>query len=267
MHKLYVSENLEYDIERIRYQFERQKPDLIVLSHASNAFGLIAPAEELFILGKQFNALTVLDMAQTAGLVDIDIGLNVFDFAVFAGHKTLYGPTGISGFIMKPNISLPPVLFGGTGYESANQDMPDSLPERYEMGTQNICGIAGLYEALGWISSITISTLRMKENENRDHLLKILDQYQFVKVIGNNPHRDYIGVVSFIIDGISSDSIGRVFDSFGVSVRTGLQCAPLAHQFMNTYPAGTVRLSVNYFTNEEDFQALIEVLDHIENNI
>ena len=133
VHQLTVTADLVYDLERIRYQFEAVSPDLVIVSHASNAFGLIAPAEEIFKLAKQFKAITVLDMAQTAGLIDINVGLNVFDFAVFAGHKTLYGPTGISGFVMSPDILLPPVLFGGTGYESANQDMPSSLPEQYEI--------------------------------------------------------------------------------------------------------------------------------------
>lgn len=267
VHQLIVSEDLAFDFERIRYQFETVSPELLVVSHASNAFGLIAPVEELFKLGKQFNAITVLDMAQTAGLVDINVGLNVFDFAVFAGHKTLYGPTGIAGFVLNSDIQLPPILFGGTGYESANQDMPVSLPERYEMGTQNICGIAGLHAALRWISSISVEVLRKKENENRKRLLDILSGYWFIKVIGNNPQREYVGIVSCLIEGISSDSAGKIFNDAGVSVRTGLQCAPLAHQFLKTYPAGTIRLSVSYFTSENDFQSLIDVLDHIEDNI
>lgn len=154
VHKLVVSKNMVYDLERIRYQFEEKRPDLIVVSHASNVFGLISPVEEIFRLGKQFDAYTVVDMAQTAGLVDCNVGSNVIDFAVFAGHKTLYGPTGISGFMMKPEIKLPAVIFGGTGYESANQDMPLSLPERYEMGTMNLIGVAGLHAALKWINDI-----------------------------------------------------------------------------------------------------------------
>ena len=267
VHQLTVTADLVYDLERIRYQFEAVSPDLVIVSHASNAFGLIAPAEKIFKLAKQFKAITVLDMAQTAGLIDINVGLNVFDFAVFAGHKTLYGPTGISGFVMSPDILLPPVLFGGTGYESANQDMPSSLPEQYEMGTVNLSGIAGLHAALGWIASTTIDVLRKKEAENRRRLLDILKDYWFIKVIGDIPDREYVGIVSCLIDGISSDSAGTIFDDAGVSVRTGLQCAPLAHQFMNTYPAGTIRLSTSYFTTEEDFQALINVLDHIEDNI
>ena len=267
VHKLAVTDDMVYDIQRIRYQFESEKPDLVIISHASNVFGLIAPIEDIFKLSKQFNAYTVADMAQTAGLVDCNVGSSVFDFAIFAGHKTLYGPTGISGFIMKPEIDLPSVIYGGTGYESANQDMPRSLPERFEMGTMNISGIAGLNAALKWIDEISISNLREKETRNRLHLLEILDNYWFIKVIGNYPQNNYVGIVSCVIDGISSDSAGQIFDKAGIAVRTGLQCAPLAHEFMKTYPAGTIRFSVSYFTTEQDFQELIQALDYIEENL
>ena len=267
VHKLAVAENLVYDLERIRYQFESINPDLVIVSHASNVLGLIAPIEEIFKLSKKFGAYTVADMAQTAGLVDCNVGSSVFDFAVFAGHKTLYGPTGISGFVMKPEIMLPAVIYGGTGYESANQDMPLSLPERFEMGTINISGIAGLYAALKWIGEVSLPSLREKETRNRLRLLEILDDYWFIKVIGNYPQNNYVGIVSCLIEGISSDSAGQIFDKAGIAVRTGLQCAPLAHEFMKTYPAGTIRFSVSYFTTEQDFQELIQALDHIEENL
>lgn len=267
VHKLAVSEQMTYDLERIRYQFEDRRPDLIVVSHASNVFGLVAPIEEIFQIGKQFNAYTVADMAQTAGLIDCNIGSTVFDFAIFAGHKTLYGPVGVSGFVMKPEIQLPATIFGGTGYESANQDMPLSLPERFEMGTMNISGIAGLHASLKWINEVSISSLREREFWNRRRLLEILDEYWFIKIVGNFPQNEYVGIVSCLIDGISSDSAGKIFDDAGISVRTGLQCAPLAHEFMQTFPAGTIRFSVSYFTSEQDFEELIQALDHIEENL
>lgn len=267
VHKLAVTDDMVYDIERIRYQFESENPDLVVVSHASNVFGLIAPIEDIFKLSKQFNSYTVADMAQTAGLVDCDVGSSFFDFAIFAGHKTLYGPTGISGFVMKPEINLPSVIYGGTGYESANQNMPISLPERFEMGTMNISGIAGLNAALKWINEVSISSLREKETRNRQRLLGILEDYWFIKVIGNYPQNNYVGIVSCVIDGISSDSAGQIFDKAGIAVRTGLQCAPSAHEFMQTYPAGTIRFSVSYFTTEQDFQELVQALDHIEANL
>ena len=265
--QLEVKQSLAYDIERIRYQFDAVKPDMLIVSHASNVLGLVAPVEELCSLAKEYEAYTLIDMSQTAGLVDLQVGLNTIDFAVFAGHKTLYGPTGISGFVMKPDIEMPAVIFGGTGFESANQDMPQSLPERYEMGTGNIVGIAGLNAALKWLAEEGLDKIWKKEEEHRKRLLDILQGYDLLRVVGNNTQQKFVGIVSCVMDGISSDSAGGIFDRYGIAVRTGLQCAPLAHQFLGTYPAGTIRFSVGYFTSDDDFEALEMALEEIEENL
>lgn len=267
VHQLSVSAEMVYDLQRIRYQFDRVKPDFVIVNHASNVFGLIAPVKEIFALAKRYDAVTLVDMAQTAGLVDCNIGLNVFDFAVFAGHKTMYGPTGISGFVMNPEIKLPSVIFGGTGFESANQEMPQSLPERYEMGTLNICGISGLHAALQWINDQRIANIWNYDAKNRKKLIELLQEYWFIKIVGNYDNCNYVGIVSCLIDGISSDSTSSIFNKCGIAVRTGLQCAPLAHQFMNTYPTGTIRFSVSYFTSKEDFEQLRKTLDYFEENL
>lgn len=264
---LSVNELLEYDLERIKYQFDEDKPDLLIMSHASNVIGLVAPVEAVCSLAKNYDAVTVIDMAQTAGLVDLNVGLEAIDFAVFAGHKTLYGPTGMSGFLMKPDFPLPPILFGGTGYDSANQDMPSSLPERYEMGTMNISGMAGLNAALRWIEETSVEAIRQQEQSNRERLLKIIGEHSFLSIIGNQPAREYAGIVSCLMEGISSDSAGVIFGERNIAIRSGLQCAPKAHQFLGTYPTGTIRFSVNYFTNESDFEELKQAIDDLEESI
>lgn len=228
---------------------------------------MIAPIEEIFVLAKKYGAYTVADMSQTAGLVDCNIGLSSFDFAVFAGHKTLYGPTGLSGFVMNVEIGLPTVIYGGTGLESANQNMPDMLPGRFEMGTINISGAAGLNAALKWNKEIGIERIREKEDENRSKLISLLHKYDWIRLVGNSPEGAYVGIVSCLIDGISSDSAGIIFSERGIAVRTGLQCAPLAHRFLGTFPAGTIRFSVGYFTSEEDFEELKDTLEYIEGEL
>lgn len=262
--ELAVSESLEYDMVRIRYQFDAIRPDLVIVSHASNVIGLVAPVEDIFALSKAYGAVTLVDMAQTAGLVDLNVGLETVDYAVFAGHKTLLGPTGISGFIMNPAANLPPILFGGTGFDSSNQNMPDSFPEKYEMGTLNLLGVAGLNAALKWIKEQTIERLYQEEKLKRQRLLDLLSDYDFLTVVGNVEGRKYVGIVSCLVEGISSDSAGSILAERGVSVRTGLQCAPKAHQFLGTYPAGTVRLSVNALTGKKDYEELRDALDDIE---
>lgn len=265
--ELVVNSNLTYDLQRIQFQFDEVKPDFVIVSHASNVIGLIAPVEEIFTLAKKYDAITLIDMAQTAGLVDCDIGKDIFDFAVFAGHKTLLGPTGISGFVMNPSIKLVPVFFGGTGFDSANQDMPDSLPERFEFGTLDSVGLVGLNASAKWILQQGIRNLEAAEKTNRARLLTLLRSYGFISIIGDADDQEYVGIVSCIIDGISSDTAGQIFSDRNISVRTGLHCAPLAHKFLKTYPSGTIRFSVNYFTSEDDFAALEEALDEINDNL
>ena len=264
VHHLFVSSSLEFDLEKIGYQFDDCKPDLVVVSHASNVIGLISPIESIFKIAKKYNAYTLADMSQSAGLVDCNVGLSTFDFAVFAGHKTLYGPTGLSGFVMNPDICLHSVLFGGTGVESAKQDMPNDLPEKFEIGTVNISGIAGLNAALRWLKEIGLEKIFTKEKNNRNKLISILQGYEWIRIVGNVPGRSYVGIVSCLIDGISSDSAGEIFNEQGIAVRTGLQCAPLAHKFLHTFPAGTIRFSVSYFTSDEDFRELKSALEYID---
>ena len=265
--ELAVDQKLNYDIQRIRFQFETIPPDLVIVSHASNVIGLVAPVEEIFSLAKEFHAITLLDMAQTAGLVDLDIGKEIIDFAVFAGHKTLLGPTGISGFVMKPGIELEPVVVGGTGFDSANQDMPTSLPERFEFGTMNTVGIAGLNASVKWILQQGVDALAAAEAKNRNKLLTLLREYDYVSIIGDIDGRDYVGIVSCVIDDISSDIAGQLFSERNIAVRTGLHCAPNAHKFLKTFPAGTIRFSVNSFTTDEDFEVLREALEDINDNL
>lgn len=267
VHELAVSEDLKFDLNRIRYQFDNSSPELVIVSHASNVIGLVAPVEDIFALAKEYNSLTVADMSQTAGLIPCNVGLSTFDFAVFAGHKTLYGPTGISGFVMNPDIKLPAILYGGTGFESANQDMPETLPEHFEMGTLNISGIAGLNAALKWNKKIGIDSILAKEESNRNKLISILKKYDWLKMVGNIPGNTYVGIVSCLIEGISSDSASSIFSEHGIAVRTGLQCAPSTHKFLKTFPAGTIRFSVGYFTSDKDFEELIGALDYLDSEL
>lgn len=265
--QLAVNKEKEYDLQKIKYQFEKDVPDFVIVSHASNVIGLVAPIVQICEIAKQFNAITLIDMAQTAGLIDCNIGSEIFDFAVFAGHKTLLGPTGISGFIMKRDYSLPAVMFGGTGFESANQDMPMSLPERFEFGTMNGVGIAGLHASTKWILEMGIDYIYSKERENRKRLIELLSSYEFVTIVGNQSSNQYVGIVSCLMEGVSSDTAGQLFAERDVAVRTGLHCAPLAHLQLGTYPSGTIRFSISCLTRDEDFTTLEAALDDINDNL
>ena len=262
--ELSVTNEFEFDFTKIRKQFEQIHPDFVIISHASNVMGLIAPVEEIFSMAKIYDATTLVDMAQTAGLVELNVGLETIDFAVFAGHKTLFAPTGVGGFVMKPTIQIEPVIFGGTGYDSANQDMPATLPERFEPGTLNVIGIAGLNAALKWIQYQTTEKIFAAEEIRRQQLLELFADYDFLHVVGNISDKNYVGIVSCLIKGISSDDAGNIFSERGISVRTGLHCAPIAHKFLGTFPAGTIRFSVNCMTSNKDFAELRDVLEEIK---
>lgn len=265
LHQLCVNPtSLTYDLEKIKYQFQDNAPQIVIVSHGSNVCGAVAPIKEIFELSKTYDAITITDMAQTAGLIKTSLSEVKSDFTVFAGHKTLYGPIGVGGFIMDNSIKLTPLLYGGTGVDSANQDLPETLPERFEVGSPNVSAIVGLNAALQWIEETSIAEILKKEHENKNKLHQLLKKYDNIKTF--IPSSESIGVVSGIFDGYSSDSIGKVLDKHGVAVRTGLHCSPTAHRFLKTFPGGTVRFSVSYFTSDEDFEVLGQALDYIEEN-
>jgi cysteine desulfurase family protein len=258
--------SLSYDLEKIKYQFAENRPHYVIISHASNVIGAIAPIKEICKLSKQYNAVNVIDMAQTAGLIDTDLSSNMYDIAVFAGHKTLYGPFGIAGFICDGSITPKPLLYGGTGAESASQSLPTKIPDMYEVGSSNIAAIAGLNAALKWISETGIEKIYKKEKENHAELLKVLNNYKNIRVVEPNDINCCIGVVSCLFDEYSSENIGQILSEHNIFVRAGLHCAPQAHKFLKTFPEGTVRFSVSYFNEKDDFKKLREVLQYIADN-
>lgn len=257
---------LTYDIEKIKYQFAEKKPNIVIVSHASNVCGVIAPIHDICKISHQYKSINIIDMCQTAGLIDSDVSSNIFDFIIFAGHKTLYAPFGVSGFICSGVIKPKPLIYGGTGLDSANLEVPETIPERYEVGSQNIMAISGLHSALHWIKKIGISNIYFKEKENHNKLLTILRNYKNIKIITPADTASTVGVVSCLFDGYTSDNIGQILNEQGIEVRTGLHCSPYAHKFLGTFPAGTVRFSVSFFNTDSDFEKLKLALDYICEN-
>ena len=255
--------NFEFDIDKIKKQFENNRPDCVIVSHISNVFGAVAPINEIATIAKKYDAITIIDMCQSAGLIDTDISSSVYDYTVFAGHKTMYGPLGISGFISANPYKLSPLIYGGTGIESANQEMPVDSTTRFEVGSHNSIAIAGLNAALKWIKQTGIDSLYAKEKENLAKLLDILESYPNIKVY---KPLNQVGVVSCLFDNYSSDEIGNVLSENDIAFRSGLHCAPYAHKFIETFPAGTIRFSVGYFNNNADFERLDNVLKYIYEN-
>ncbi|MBR3995396.1 MAG: aminotransferase class V-fold PLP-dependent enzyme [Clostridia bacterium] len=259
-------ETLTYDLEKIKYDFQDAKPNVVVMSHASNVCGLIAPIKEICDLAKEHDAITVVDMAQTAGLIPTDLSQIKADYVVFAGHKTLYGSFGVGGLILDSKSKLEPLMYGGSGIDSLSHTMPETVPERYESGSRNIQAVAGLNAALKWILEQGVESIYQKEKEYTTKLVDIIKGYSNIKLVGYKDDESNIGVVSCLFDGYSSDNIGQVLNEQEIAVRTGLHCSPIAHEFFGTSPEGTVRFSIGYFNTDEDLEKLQDALDYIEFN-
>ncbi|MCL2063957.1 MAG: aminotransferase class V-fold PLP-dependent enzyme [Candidatus Cloacimonetes bacterium] len=259
-------EDYTYDPEKIGYQFSEQSPSLVVISHASNVCGIIAPIIEIASLAKRYRAINVIDMCQTMGLIDTDISVSCIDFAVFSGHKKLYGPFGIAGFICSADVELEPFLYGGTGFDSASKVLPATIPEKFEVGSPNIMSIAGLNASLKWLLSVGIAKIFEVERHNLNFLIEILKKYNNIKTVSLKNVDNMVGIISCFFEGYSSDNIGQILSNLDVAVRSGLHCAPDAHKYLKTFPSGTVRFSVSYFNDENDFIKLKNALSYIRDN-
>lgn len=258
--------SLLLDEAAMRAMFKKTPPFLVVMTHASNVCGAVVPVETIAAAAKDFESIVVVDMSQTAGLVPVRVGLRLFDFAVFAGHKTLYAPFGVGGFVCEDSESrLSPVFFGGNGLNSIDQEMPKEIVKMEEVGSQNIYAIAGLKASTDWLIDQG-EKIRRNEDQAKDILLQMLKSYNNIEIVGGGMSCPRIGVVSCLFDGYSPSEISVVLNSRGIATRAGLHCAPCAHRFLKTLPSGTVRFSVSALTSKEDFDLLGQALDYISRN-
>ena len=259
VHFLPVLDNsLEIDLEKTKAAFAINKPDVIICTHVSNVTGYILPVEEIFRLGKRYNSINIIDTAQSMGLLEIDCEKLQADFIAFAGHKTLYGPLGIGGYISTTNYSLNTILTGGTGSDSLNLEMPSNGEIRYEPGSPNIVAIAGLNAAL---KAIDTQNLYKVEKELTAYLVDSLKDINGIKLYIPS-EKNHISVVSFSFSSMDSDVAGEIFDEdFGIAVRTGYHCAPYIHKYLGDKESmGTVRIGLGQFNTKDDIDCLIEAI-------
>ena len=256
-------DKFKLDIENMKIQFMSQSPDLIICNHASNVFGNILPVREIFEEGKKYGAITVLDATQTGGVLDFKEISKLSDFIIFAGHKNLYGPSGIGGYIYNKKISLTPLLYGGTGIKSEDEDMPVELPERFEAGSPNILGIIGLEISTDELLKIGIEKIREIKNENTRKLYEVLDEYCYdIDILSDKENN--IGVISIVGKDYTPQELENLLNEEDIVTRRGLHCAPLAHKHMGTIKnGGTLRLSLGYFNTDEDLEKFKESLENI----
>ena len=254
-----LTKDLQIDLEKVKYQFSINSPSVVILNALSNVTGYILPVAEIFLMAKEYGAITVLDAAQAAGLIDLDTPALNADVLCFAGHKTLMGPFGIGGFLIKHGITLKKVLTGGTGSASLTLDMPEEAPGRYEASSTNVVAIAGLNASL---KGLDINEHRKTLRELTEYLLEALNGIPSVNLMGTFDTDKTLGIVSFVVEGYQSDEVGIILDDeYDIAVRTGYHCAPYIHDYLGDKPYhGTIRIGIGQFNTKEDIDALISAI-------
>lgn len=254
-----LTKDLQIDLEKAKYQFSINSPSVVILNALSNVTGYILPVAEIFLMAIEYGAITVLDAAQAAGLIDLDMPALNADVLCFAGHKTLMGPFGIGGFLIKHGITLKKVLTGGTGSASLTLDMPEEAPGRYEASSTNVVAIAGLNASL---KGLDINEHRKTLRELTEYLLEALNGIPSVNLMGTFDTDKTLGIVSFVVEGYQSDEVGIILDDeYDIAVRTGYHCAPYIHDYLGDKPYhGTIRIGIGQFNTKEDIDALISAI-------
>ena len=237
---------------------------LCVLTHASNVTGAILPVAEAAEICRRHAMALLVDAAQTAGHLPEGWEAMGASLVSCSGHKGLLGPQGTGLLYIRPGVDLPPVRLGGTGGNSEEDVPPADLPERYEAGTLNTPGIAGLGAAADVLLRMGLPARRRAELDLLDGLLRNLRGIPGLRVIGPAAARARTGCVSLTVDGWDPARVADVLDQrFGIAMRAGLHCAPLAHRTLGTFPEGTVRVSPGWKTTPSDIEAVVRALDWV----
>jgi len=234
---------------------------LVVMNHASNVVGTLLPVAEVAGIARRGGIPLLLDTAQTAGAVPIDMAALGVGLLAFTGHKSLLGPMGSGGLILGEGFDharLDPLVRGGTGSRSEEQIQPDFLPDKYEAGTMNVPGLAGLAAGIRWVQERGVAAIQAHERALTQRLIDGLRAIDGVTVYGTHDATRQTGAVSGRIAGADVGMVGlRLDDDYGILCRVGLHCAPLAHRTIGTFPEGTIRLSPGATTTLEEIDAAI----------
>jgi len=242
----------------------RRDTRLVVISHCSNVTGTIQPIGEIGMLAGKTGTTLLVDAAQSAGLIPIDVEEMGIGMLACPGHKGMLGPQGTGFLYVAEGISPLPILAGGTGSHSSDEQQPDEMPDRLEIGTPNVPGIAGLKAGADFIRETGMETIRRKEKELMERLMRGLSGIPGITIYGPPGDRERGSVVSFTVREIDPSFIAFTLDrEYGIDVRSGLHCAPDAHRSIGTFPLGAVRVSPGWFTTEAEIEAFLRAMEAI----
>lgn len=239
----------------------RPNTRLIVLNQASNVCGTLLPVREVGRIARQKGLLYLVDTAQSAGVIPVDLEKDSIDLLAFTGHKSLYGPMGTGGLVIGPRVD-PSELFtlrqGGTGSRSEREVQPDFCPDRFESGTPNAVGLAGLLAALKWLQARGVAQIQTHKEALCAALLEGLVNIPGVIVYGPRDASRQTATVGFNIQGVEPSEVGlRLDEEHNILCRVGLHCAPAAHQTLGTFPGGCVRFSLGTFNTLADVRQAV----------
>lgn len=253
-------------------QLVRPNTKAIIMTHASNVCGTVQPLAQLGSFCHEHGLQFIVDSAQTAGVLPINMQTLHIDALAFTGHKGLLAPQGIGGFVLRENIidAIAPLIVGGTGSLSHTEHTPRFMPDKFEAGTLNLPGIAGLHASLTWLLQQGIDKIRTHELTLTQQFLDGLQQLEaqnLLRIVGKMDCSDRVGVVSISTDIMDIAELAFILaDKYAIATRVGLHCAPNAHKTLGTYPTGTLRFSFGWHNTAEEvnvaLQALKEVLAH-----
>ncbi len=242
----------------------RPNTRLVAMIHASNVSGTILPVAEVGAGVRERGVLLLVDAAQTAGVLPIDVQSMHIDLLAFPGHKGLLGPPGTGGLIIGERVRLRSIRQGGTGTRSEDEAQPTGLPEGLETGSLNSVGIAGLGAGVSFVADQGVESIGAHERHLVQRLLNGLLTIPGLTVYGPSDPKRQVGVVSIRLDHWEPMDLGVALDQdYDIAVRTGLHCAPLAHRTIGTLPSGTVRLAPGYSTTPEEVDQVVEALDRL----
>lgn len=253
----------EIDPDDIRTSIKK-KTRLIVTTSASNVVGTILPIAEIGEIARDHDIPFLVDGAQTVGCNPINVEEDHIDMLAFSGHKGLLGPQGTGCLYIGEGIDLSFFKLGGTGSASESDEQPEFLPDRFESGTLNLIGIAGLKASVEFIVEKGTDQIREKGRQATDHLLSGISAITGVSVFGPKDSARQMPVISITTGERDIGEVGRILDNrFHIGVRCGLQCSPHCHKTIGTFPSGTVRISPGFFTTTEELDAVVTALNEI----
>ena len=245
------------DQSKLNDMFAVNKPKAVFVSQISNVTGYEPDYGTIFAHSSRYNSINVLDAAQGFGILPIDT--NNINYIVFAGHKSLYGSFGVGGFIKLKNDKLLPLIYGGTGSDSLNLNMPEACPGRYEAGSHNIIAIASICEGAKWVKT---QNIEKNEREMTKYLIENLKKNKKVKLFVPKDE-NVLGIVSIAIDGYDADDVSTILaEEFDICTRSGYHCAPYVHDFIGSKSyKGTVRISLGAFNCKKDIDSLLKAIE------